>query len=1586
MCLSWSINQILRFSMKKRLFFLFLLTVSLTPILQLTAQNPTLFCAGDQVMQQYLTNPTHKNHQNGIEEQIHRYLTNPAVAQSRSPNAVVILPVVVHIVHNGGTENVSNAQVLKGIQDLNDAFGNRGYYDPTTGVNTDIQFCLAQRDPNNQTSNGITRDVSPLTNMTWETDDISLKNINRWRPTCYINIWLVKEVNSSSWGSDLVGYAYYPSAHGTDVDGIVMEARWFGTSPANSSVVVHEMGHYLGLYHTFNGDCGNRDCLTDGDRVCDTPPDQSQGVGCSPNVNSCTTDADDPSVNNPFRAVGLGGRGDVADMGENYMDYSPLQCYSIFTAGQKERMNWHIQNVRQSLLACKSCELPCSSLVSASFSPRGQTIDLGTSLTFTSTSTNATTYKWRVGATNYSTQNITHPFNAVGSFNVVFEASNADARCASTLDSVTINVLCPVKARIVPPLSNLINLNTPVTFKATAQNATTTKWTINNATIGTDTVLTYTFNTVGSYNLFFIASNGTCADTQRTTVVVSKDTPTLCNNRLFSKVYLVDSRNVDMSAGELDKNNSYIMTGFYGNSLSNNSTFIARIDSLGKIIFGKKITGAGDPSTYYASNFRDIKPTRDGGYIGVGVFGTTLGITKFSNQGDIEWSKIVADSSLGYFKSVIQTQDGGFAAIGRIARTGILLSSEIIAKFRSDGTLIWSNYLSFPSAGTFGEASLTEMTDGNLVIATGLGSSSQSYLIKLNTNTGGIIWQKQFSNGLANVRADFRNVLKTADAGLLVTGSINDGFFMKLDNNGDVVFAKRIIQSSTSFLVNQILQAPNKGYFLSCYNTSALVKNTVIFSLDSNATILWQKFVGLSSYGSPPFLIFNNGDLLIGFNQAQNGGFTLSRFNNSVTSCENLTDSYAAIQDITIRASSSNVISTMGAGFRSVNPLSTPIIITQTSRCPECKEICNNGIDDDGDSLIDEDDVVDCPCRVCFNKDSLKIVGLDTLCIGAKLDYRLQGFKCAQLNPLWFLFKSGEPFPLWANITGDSTAGDTFRFRKSGYYLLSLNNLDSCPDVKFNRNKAIYVLPEPPVLKLGADKSVCKTGVFTFNAKRGFKSYLWQDGSTDSTFTAFNIGKYWVRVQDSCGGVQSDTIRVNLAASPPLNISPDTFRICEGDSIVVNAPTGFTSYRWSPSAGVNDTFRRQITLTPSVSGTYYCAASTAQGCVNQDSIFVDVTPLTRLTNSETICGGTYKIGDSTFTKSGNYRIILRGRAAACDTVVLLNLKINDVKIETQVFNACPNQRNGRIVATAKNGSLPYIFAWNTGGTSADLRNLATGTYRLTVTDANNCTDTTSVTVKATPQYAYSFLVKNPKCFGDATGEIRLNSTEKLTFGFDSTASNKTGFVANLRANSYTVFVKDSNNCVFSQTIAITQPPPLTLVLQADTIIRLGDSLSIKPTVSGGTGRLKYRWQPSQGLNCDTCKTVISKPTTGILYTLVVTDSAGCTTNEKLRIEVNKACKIFIPNVFSPFGSIGANDVFYPFGDICADRVVVMQIFDRWGEQVFQKTNFPLNDATSGWDGTFRGKELNPNVFTYRIDIQLIDGRVERFAGDVTLLR
>ncbi|TAH04127.1 MAG: hypothetical protein EAZ16_06100, partial [Sphingobacteriales bacterium] len=175
------------------------------------AQATTTSCGQKEITQQlYLKNPALQQLTKQLEAQL--YERNKKIASGeiipQQTNAVVTLPVVVHIIHNGGAENITDAQVFAGIQHLNEAFANIGYYDPSNGVNTDIQFCLAQRDPNNNPTNGITRDVSAYTVMggpSYYSDDLNVKNINRWDPKQYINIWLVKSIPGS-----VAGYAYLP--------------------------------------------------------------------------------------------------------------------------------------------------------------------------------------------------------------------------------------------------------------------------------------------------------------------------------------------------------------------------------------------------------------------------------------------------------------------------------------------------------------------------------------------------------------------------------------------------------------------------------------------------------------------------------------------------------------------------------------------------------------------------------------------------------------------------------------------------------------------------------------------------------------------------------------------------------------------------------------------------------------------------------------------------------------------------------------------------------------------------------------------------------------------------------------------------------------------------------------------------------------------------------------------------------------------------------------------------------------------------------------------------------------------------------
>src|SRR5690606_17158981 len=144
-------------------------------------------------------------------------------------------------------------------------------------------------------------------------------------------------------GDAVAGFAAYPAAHGTALDGIVIESTVFTSGNCDLfKVLVHETGHYFNLLHTFEGGCKNDDCLSDGDRVCDTPPDNNQDFYPSNPcksmgiMNSCSSDVNLTDPNNPFSI-------DQNDLTDNFMDYAPTECAKYFTSGQVTRMHAAIE-------------------------------------------------------------------------------------------------------------------------------------------------------------------------------------------------------------------------------------------------------------------------------------------------------------------------------------------------------------------------------------------------------------------------------------------------------------------------------------------------------------------------------------------------------------------------------------------------------------------------------------------------------------------------------------------------------------------------------------------------------------------------------------------------------------------------------------------------------------------------------------------------------------------------------------------------------------------------------------------------------------------------------------------------------------------------------------------------------------------------------------------------------------------------------------------------------------------------------------------------------------------------------------------
>ena len=403
------------------------------------AVNDQQFCAHDHMLQKAIDSDAGiKSIIESQDAQAYDYVSSSA-NQAETVLADFTLPIVVHVVHSGETvgtgTNIDIAQVEQAIQDLNAAFnGSFG-----TGVDTEIEFCLAKNNPAGDPSTGVTREESSaLTNMIVETEDLLLKEIDRWDPTKYINIWVVTDVSSNALVGPLRAYSYMPAFHGTDRDGIVIEAEFFGTNPESSTILVHEMGHYLGLYHTFHAGCGNDNCLLDGDRVCDTPPDWTIAEApCDVDENSCFTDADDTSANNPFTTDGN-------DMRENYMDINPLECLTAFTQGQADRMTFFVNGPRVSLTGSTVCDTDCDiPIEDLSFNPGSDTTIFAGApqVFFASTSTNATTFSWTLNSLEIGTgANLVYQFNTPGNFTLTLTAGNADADCSVDY-SIEVNVV-----------------------------------------------------------------------------------------------------------------------------------------------------------------------------------------------------------------------------------------------------------------------------------------------------------------------------------------------------------------------------------------------------------------------------------------------------------------------------------------------------------------------------------------------------------------------------------------------------------------------------------------------------------------------------------------------------------------------------------------------------------------------------------------------------------------------------------------------------------------------------------------------------------------------------------------------------------------------------------------------------------------------------------------------------------------------------------------------------------------------------------------------------------------------------------------
>nr|MCU0323302.1 PKD domain-containing protein [Chitinophagaceae bacterium] len=442
--------------------------------------------------------------------------------------------------------------------------------------------------------------------------------------------------------------------------------------------------------------------------------------------------------------------------------------------------------------------------------------------------------------------------------------------------------------------------------------------------------------------------------------------------------------------------------------------------------------------------------------------------------------------------------------------------------------------------------------------------------------------------------------------------------------------------------------------------------------------------------------------------------------------------------------------------------------------------------------------------------------------------------------------------------------------------------------------------------------------------------------------------KLKVITQTGCSDSITYQNKIKVVSSPKAIVKGDT-AVCKNGTIVfssdrINADTSSVKWNWSFGNGLTSTMQNPTAQTYNNAGSFNLVhqITNSSGCITttNKTIIVHQLPNVNAGLDTTICRNTtYRLqatGAVSYTWYGNTN------------------SLNCIN--------CPNPT-----------ATPFT----------------TITYGVVGKNAFNCIAADSVTVRVQQPLKLSVTSGDTLCLGETT-TIKATGTEKYNWHPSLYVDNPNNAQVNIRPAkdttiNYRLIGKDNHNC-FADTAFVkikTFPIPKMEINQNEIIVNAGNSVKIKTTNS--TDITKWKWLPNKFID----NANIAEPTMvareSITYTCVASNEGNCVTRDEVKVVV--VCNngnIFVPNTFTP-NADGNNDIFYPRGKGIY-TIKSLRIFNRWGEMVFEKSNFQANDMSAGWDGTYKGQKLASDAYVYSLEIMCDNSTTVPTKGSITLIR